>query len=66
MTAAEKDQIRFDPQSAREILGKSGVVLAANPQPFMLDRAQHLIDLQSFSRRAMTGTAVVLVIAGFL
>jgi phosphate transport system permease protein len=66
MTAAEKDKIRSDPQSAREILGKSGVVLAANPQPFMLDRAQHLIDLQRFSRRAMTGTAVVLVIVGFL
>src|SRR5262245_52492671 len=66
MTAAEKDTIRTDPKSAREILGKSGVVLAADPQPFMLDRAQHLNDAYSFSRLAMTGTAVVLVVVGFL
>ena len=65
MTPAETDEIRANPQKAREILGKSGVVLAADPQPFMLDRAQQLIDLTSFSRLAITGIATLLAVLGF-
>jgi phosphate transport system permease protein len=65
MTAAETDEIRANPEKAREILGKSGVVLAADPQPFMLDRAQHLNDLTRFSRLAITGIATLLAVLGF-
>jgi phosphate transport system permease protein len=66
MTAAEHEEIRANPQAARDILGKSGVVLAANPQPFMLDRAQQLNDLNGFNRLLVTGIAALLMIGGFL
>ncbi len=65
MTAAELDEIRSNPMSARNILGKSGVVLAADPQPFMLDSAQHLINLNRVNRLAMTGIAGLMAVLGF-
>jgi phosphate transport system permease protein len=65
MTASELDEMRANPEAAREKLARSGVALAAAPQRYMIDSAQHLNSLHSQSRIFMTAFAALLVLAGF-
>jgi phosphate transport system permease protein len=66
MSEAELNEMRANPASAREKLARSGVALAADPQSYMIDSAQHFNSLHSQSRLYMTGLAALLVIAGFI
>lgn len=58
-------QMRQDSETARAILGRAGVILAAEPQPYLLDAAQRLTELDYISRWAMTIIAALLAAGGF-
>jgi phosphate transport system permease protein len=65
LTAAEREAIQADPKTIREVLGRSGVILAADPQPFMIAGAERLNALNRLSRTIMAGLAGLLALAGF-
>jgi phosphate transport system permease protein len=65
LTTGEREEIQRNPKIMRELLGRSGVVLAADPQPFMIAGAERLITLSRISRMIMTGLAAILMLGGF-
>lgn len=66
LTTAERTEIAANPAAIRDILGKAGVVLAAEPEPYVIAAADHLNSLRVTSRWLMTGVAAGLGILGFL
>ena len=66
LTPAERGEIARNPAVIRDILGKAGVILAAEPEPYVIAAADRLNDLRSLSRWLMTGTAAILALLGFL
>lgn len=65
LSAAERAEIDANPQAIRDVLGRAGVILAADPQPFMIAGAERLNALTRLSRMIMTGLAFLLALAGF-
>ena len=59
LTPAERSEIARNPAAIRDILGKAGVILAAEPEPYVIAAADRLNELRSLSRWLMTGTAVI-------
>jgi phosphate transport system permease protein len=62
----ELAQVLDNPAGSKDILNRYGVVLAGDPQPFMIRGAVHLHALRELSRWIMTGIAALLFAAGFL
>ncbi len=58
--------LRTSAQTARSILAKAGIILAADPQPYIIDAAQHLAELHATSRWIATGLTALLILAGFV
>ncbi|WP_088347491.1 MULTISPECIES: phosphate ABC transporter permease subunit PstC [Rhodomicrobium] len=66
LTPAERSQIASDPAAVRDILGKAGVILASEPEPYVIAAADHLNAVRATSRWLMTGIAALLALAGFV
>ena len=66
LTPAERGEIARNPASVRDILGKAGVILAAEPEPYVIAAADRLNALRGLSRWLMTGIAAIFAIGGFL
>lgn len=66
LSDAERIEIRGDAQTARTILGKAGVMLADDPQPYIIDAATLQVALQTKSHFWATGIMVLIVLAGFV
>jgi phosphate transport system permease protein len=66
LTPAERSEIATNPAAVRDILGKAGVILAAEPDAYVVAAAYRLNELRRLSQWLMTGIAATLAIASFL
>jgi phosphate transport system permease protein len=66
LTLAERSEIATNPAAVRDILGKAGVILAAEPEPYVIAAAYRLNEVRSLNQWLMTGIAAALGILGFL
>lgn len=66
LTPTERSEIATNPAAVRDILGKAGVILAAEPEPYVVAAAYRLNELRAIARWLMTGIAAALAILGFL
>jgi len=65
LSDTERTEISANAQAARTTLAKAGVILAADPQPYVIEAASLLIDLQTRSHFIATGVMVLIALAGF-
>jgi phosphate transport system permease protein len=66
LTPAERNEIATNPAAVRDILGKAGVILAAEPDTYVVAAAYRLNELRRLGRWLMTGIAALLAVIGFL
>ena len=66
LTLAEREEIARNPAAVRDILGKAGVILATEPEPYVIAAAYRLNELRSLNRWLLTGCAALFAILGFL
>ncbi len=59
-------EMQKNPSAARGILQKAGVILAADPKPYMIDAAIRYAQLRNVSHWLIAGMAALFVLAGFI
>ncbi len=63
---AERAKMRSSAQAAKSVLASAGVILAAEPQPYVIDAAIRVAELRADSRWIASAFTALLILTGFL